>query len=162
MGSPSYCKEIGGADCDDQKSNPIASSPCKKPKIDWFYSTRKKMALLKHNPSQTRITDYYSIANKVNLLAKSKRELMNAFHHAGDQHTRQVDFHSFFNKIIANAEKDASKLPHSRRHDSVVKKFATSLFLYGGPMAYNLIHQNMPDALPSLRTVQRMIHADYH
>lgn len=26
----------------------------------------------------------------------------------------------------------------------------------------NLIHQNMPTALPSLRTVQQMIHAEYH
>ena len=29
-------------------------------------------------------------------------------------------------------------------------------------MAYNLIHQNMPTALPSLRTIQRQIHSEYH
>ena len=148
MGSPSYCKEIGGADCDDPDC--IVTSPHKKPKVDWSYSTRKKMQFLKHDSSQTRITDYYDIVNQVDLLRKSKPELMNAFHFAGNEHTRQADFHSFFNKIIANAENNASKLPHLRRHDSVIKKFATSLFLYGGPMAYHLIHQNMPDALPSL------------
>ena len=29
-------------------------------------------------------------------------------------------------------------------------------------MAYNLVHQNMPDALPCLRTVQENIHAEYY
>jgi len=44
----------------------------------------------------------------------------------------------------------------------VVKKFATSLFLYAGSMAYNLVHRNMPAALPSLRTVQGAIRSQYH
>ena len=118
--------------------------------------------LLQHDSSQTSITDYYDIANQIDLLAKSKPELMNVFHHASDEvklvFTKQTNFHSFFQQIIANAE----KLPHVRRHTLVIKKFATSLFLYGGLMAYNLIHQNMPTALPLLQTVQRMIHAEYH
>ena len=29
------------------------------------------------------------------------------------------------------------------------------------PRAYNFMHENMPHALPSLRTVQRIIHSDY-
>lgn len=37
----------------------------------------------------------------------------------------------------------------------MIKKF---VFVWGT----NGLHQNMLDALPSLRTVQRMIHADYH
>ena len=91
---------------------------------------------------------------------------MNALHHAKNEFkqvcAKKTHFQSFFQQIIANAEKNAEKSPHTRRHSSVIKKFATSLFLYGGPMAYNLIHQNMPTALPSLRTVQWMIHAEYH
>lgn len=52
--------------------------------------------------------------------------------------------------------------PHGRRHSEVVKKFATSLFLYAGSVAYSLVHQNMPTALPCLCTVQESIHAEYH
>lgn len=29
-------------------------------------------------------------------------------------------------------------------------------------MAYNLLHQNMPTALPSLRTIQRQVYSEYH
>jgi len=29
-------------------------------------------------------------------------------------------------------------------------------------MAYNLVHKNMPTALPSLHTVQGVIHSQYH
>ena len=63
---------------------------------------------------------------------------------------------------MSNAERNVSKHPQGRRHSLVVKKFATSLFLYAGSIAYNLIHQNMPTALPSLRTIPSSIHSQYH
>ena len=63
------------------------------------------------------------------------------------------DVCTFSKEIVDNAEKNTAKFPQSRRHDEVIKKFATSLLLYGGPMAYILIHKNMETALPSLRTV---------
>ena len=36
-----------------------------------------------------------------------------------------------------------------------------ALFIYAGPMAFEYIHQNMPEALPSLRTVQNLVHGHY-
>ena len=33
--------------------------------------------------------------------------------------------------------------------------------LYAGPMAYNFIHGNIPVAIPSLRSIQRILQADY-
>ena len=53
------------------------------------------------------------------------------------------DLGTFLKKIVENAKKNTAKFPQSRRHDEIIKKFATSLLLYGGPMAYNLIHKNM-------------------
>ena len=47
------------------------------------------------------------------------------------------------------------------RHPEILKKFATALFIYAGPLAYEFIQQNMPEALPSLRTVQTTIHVEY-
>ena len=42
-----------------------------------------------------------------------------------------------------------------------MKKISTSLFIYAGPLAYSFVHQNMPQSLPSLKTVQRIVHNEY-
>ena len=73
-----------------------------------------------------------------------------------------MEFKSFFQQIISNVERNALKHPHGRRHSEVVKKFATSLFLYAGSMAYNLVHEIMPAVLPCLYTMQETIHAEYN
>ena len=89
---------------------------------------------------------------------------MNAFQYANDElrqmHSAEsvqllTEPQSLFQRLLSNAENNALKVPQARTHSTVIKKFSTSLYLYGGPMAYNLIHQNMPTALPSLRTIQR-------
>ena len=79
---------------------------------------------------------------------------MNNFSFSTDQTSSQSsdsskrkDFSTFFKQIVDNAKKNIGKLPQSRRHSEVIKKFSTSLLLYGGPMAYNLIQKNMEDAL---------------
>ncbi len=48
-----------------------------------------------------------------------------------------------------------------RRHNETIKKFATILYIYTGSMAYEFIHRNLPEALPSLRTVPSLIHSEY-
>ena len=53
-------------------------------------------------------------------------------------------------QLVVNAEKNALKLPQQRRHELVLKTFATSLYILSGPMAYNFIHRNLPEAIPSL------------
>ena len=64
-------------------------------------------------------------------------------------------------QVILNAEANADKAGTGRRHPLILKKFATALFIYAGPLAYEFLQQNMPEALPSIRTVQRNIHEDY-
>ena len=70
-------------------------------------------------------------------------------------------FTAVFQRLIANAERNLNKQPQQVRHDIILKKFATSLFIYCGSRAYTFIHNNMPQALPSLRTVQRFVAKDY-
>lgn len=64
-------------------------------------------------------------------------------------------------QLLSNAIRNANKVPKGRRHDIVIKKFAISLFILSGPMAYNFFCQNLPEALPCLRTVQRMVSSEY-
>jgi len=44
---------------------------------------------------------------------------------------------------------------------TILKQFATALFIYSGPLAYEFMHHNINGALPSLRTVQRAVHSEY-
>lgn len=59
------------------------------------------------------------------------------------------------NQLMLNAEKNVQILPNQRQHNELLKKFATSLLTFTGP--YEFVQQNMSEALPSLRTVQRIV-----
>ena len=128
------------------------------------------MSLLKHDPSQMRLTQYYDLINQIDLLTKSTPELTKAFNKASIErskilntsslHRKPLEFQSFFQKIVCNADNNACKQLQGRRHCEIVKSLP--LYLYAGSMAYNLVQQNMTTALPCLRTVQRNLHSEYH
>lgn len=128
---------------------------------DWSWSTRKKLLLLKSasDPAQTRITSFFNLIDSVNSILSSKPEIN---HLIQDSTTgRSVSFSPLFKCLIQNAERNLEKVPQQVRHSTLLKKFATSLLIYCGPMAYNFISCNLPRALPCLRTVQRNIAAEY-
>jgi len=63
-------------------------------------------------------------------------------------------FGTVLKQLFLSAEKkNHERSPTHRRHPSILKKFATVVFILAGPMVYELIQQNMPQALPSVRTV---------
>lgn len=64
-------------------------------------------------------------------------------------------------RLILNAENNASRPHQGRRHDAIVKKFATSLFIFSGPLAYSFLQQNLPLSLPCLRSIQRSVSQEY-
>lgn len=64
-------------------------------------------------------------------------------------------------EMFSNAKKNMENIPQQGCREEVLKKFATSLFIYSGPMAYHFIHQNLPEVLPLLRTVQRIVSHKY-
>ena len=64
-------------------------------------------------------------------------------------------------QLMINAEKNVGKTNSQKRHSLVLKKFSTLLLINAGSMAYEFIHKNMPEALPSLRTVQSIIYKEY-
>jgi len=63
--------------------------------------------------------------------------------------------------LIKNAEKNAYAYPTQQRHSEVMTKFATALFILSGPFAYEYLHKNLQQALPSTRSIQRAIHSQY-
>lgn len=64
-------------------------------------------------------------------------------------------------QLMINAEENNGKNVRQRRHPLTLKKFGTLLYIYAGSMAYEFIHRNMAEALPSLRTVQSLVHSQY-
>jgi len=165
--APPYCEIMGRADSKVENACFLAY----KPTTDWSQNARKN---LKYDPDQNRITDFYSIADKVEVMISSSPRLVSVFkfspictdcpnQDSAMNNINNSTFHSFFATLVQNAYKNVDKsVPQSRRYDVIIKKFSTSLLLYSGPMAYNFIQKNMENALPSLRTVQRIIKAQYH
>ena len=63
--------------------------------------------------------------------------------------------------LIKSARRNAYAYPTQRRHSEVMTKFATALFIFGGPFANEFLHKNLQQALPSTRSIQRAIHSQY-
>ena len=130
----------GGILADDQR--PL------KPCIDWFRETRKKLSFLKagSDPAQHKITEFCDTLLNVQSLIECNPDVM-------QECPSTEKFSAIFQRLISNAERNVDKQPQQIRHDIILKKFATFLFIYCGSRAYNFIHSNMPQALPSLRTL---------
>lgn len=125
----------------------------KSPKVylNWSYAARKNKKRLEYDPTQLRLTEYLQITDKqikeVDMVLKDLQPKK--------QSDKKQFSTAFFQQLLQNAYNNCSHLPQSRRHSEVVKKFSLSLLLRTGSTGYQLLHKNMPEALPSLSTVQR-------
>ena len=136
---------------------------------NWLYSSRQKRLLEKvaADPLQTRITDYWNLSdidNVQRLVSENRRLSMLLQQFSTVENSELVPENSFgtiLKQLFLSAEKNRECCPTHRRHPSILKKFATIVYILAGPMAYELIQQNMPQALPSIRTVQSAIHSEY-
>jgi hypothetical protein len=142
------------------------SSVVAKPSTDWSRTTRKSLALLKSSadPTQSKITSFFEVVDKVAALVEESStisEMMQALQDRRGFERHTNGFSPLFRQLMLNAEKNIEKLPKQRPHQELLKKFSISLFIYCGPIAYDFIQSNMPEALPSLRTVQRDVSNDY-
>ena len=75
--------------------------------------------------------------------------------------SHDASFTPILRQLILNAERNLDQAPNHRRHSEILKQFSTALLIYAGPLTYDFIQKNLPEALPSLRTVQRIICSDY-
>ena len=115
-----------------------------KPHTDWSRKTRKSLALMKAaaNPTQPKITSFFQIVDNMEKLVEQNLEIKELMRVAQSQRReREVENICPLHKhLLSNAERNAQMLPQQRRHEQVMKKFATSFFIYLGPMAYEFLH----------------------
>jgi hypothetical protein len=106
---------------------------------------------------------FFSLVDQIEVLLKENEKLscMISSQESAGQDRLDVMLSSVLKRKLLNAESNSQKFAKHRRYDSVLTKFATSLFIFAGPLAYNFVQSNMPNALPSLRTVQRKVNSDY-
>ena len=135
---------------------------------DWSRSARNKRKLMHmgDHDDQTFITDYYSILDNIQHLINENKKLSLILHNliqenSESENSKELEFTPVLKHIILNAERNAVQMPKCRRHPEILKKFCTALFIYAGPLAYEFMQQNMPQALPCLRTVQHIVHSEY-
>ena len=169
--SPIISDLVGGAetkvlDCQESYQTPTT---------EWSRKSRKQLSTLKMatDPSQTKITDYFEIIDQIEAITNSNPEFNNILQEACKiQQQRLSASHNFtastegfsplLKQLLTNAKANVDKMvPQAKRHNAIIKKFSTSLLIYAGPRAYNFLHVNMPQAIPSLRTIQRVVQSEY-
>ena len=138
----------------------VIKSPDQNVLIDWSYTTRKNKMKLKCDPDQTYITEYFPFLDKVNKIFQENQ--LSALATSSTSKSESVRYStSLFQSLLSNALNNVNQVPKRRRHSEVMKKFAISLLFTAGSLAYELVHKNMPEAFPSLRTVQKEVNKKY-
>ena len=114
-------------------------------------------------PSPVICASYFNFVKDIEKLVAENHTHVKCFYPTDTRQAALKDgtFTPLYRCLMDNAQLNANKLPKERRHDHVTKKISTSLFIYARPLAYYFVHQNMPQALSSLRTFQRIVHNEY-
>ena len=147
----------------------LKAPQCHKSVLDFSRDARNQRAIeaAGSDLNQSLITDYNFVVDEVELLTRENK-ILHGLGTTISQHLKQVSssfptcFPSVLQHLLTNASKNADKAPNGRRHLEVVKKFALSLFIYTGPLAYNFLQQNISLALSSLRTVQTQVFSEFN
>ena len=136
-------------------------------KSKWSRSYRTQHALKQAtlDPRQSKLTDYFQVLDKIERIVRENAKLSHLLKQQSLGPSNSVpsldQLTPILKGIIRNAEKNVNRTATGRRHPYMIKQFATALFIYAGPLAYEFLQQNMPEALPSLRTVQHNVHKEY-
>ena len=134
--------------------------------LDWSRTARKKRKLdiAASDNQQTLITDYIEVLDEVHHLLKQNAhlsELLKKQLATRMSNTPALSAGSILDRITTAIKTNSGKNPKQRRHDENIKKFSTALYILCGSMAYEFIHKNLPQAMPSVRTIQSTIHSQY-
>ena len=130
---------------------------------NWSRKTRSYIKNLSASKNSHKITEYVPIVNQIDKLILENKQL-STFINSNLQPSKpsQVIFNSaFLQKLYENSVINASRKPNGHRHNEIVIKFSTSLFIWSGPIAYEFLHRNMPAAIPSISLIRNKIHSQY-
>jgi len=110
----------------------------------------------------SKITDYYTVLNKLQLLIQENEELKKNLEQAMSaalkvESTQTPPKLSFMLELLLqSAKKNAMKKTGGERYDEVIKALGHILFHVGGLQLYEILCKNLP--FPSVSTIRRMIY----
>ena len=134
---------------------------------DWSRKSRSYLKTLSVSNKMHKITEYFPILNQIDKLIFENKRLSKFIQSELAKHTNEISTNSqkftskFLNKLFENSIKNADRNPRGRHHNEVITKFAISLFIWSGPMAYEFLHKNLPEAIPSTSLIRDKIHSQY-
>ncbi|KAE8743742.1 hypothetical protein FOCC_FOCC009616 [Frankliniella occidentalis] len=126
---------------------------------------RHRRALKRNLQSQTMITSYFPLLNRLEILIAENNELRSCLKNYVDVNRAQVpdkvvpeNHGKFITDLLSAAEKNVGRSLLGRRFDSHLKLFACYIFMLGGRFLYDVLRANITE-LPSPVTVCRTISA---
>ena len=94
--------------------------------MDWSRKTRKQLSLLKYEPAQTKLTDYFTLLDEIENVMQKHPELNKVVANIDSQrrpflpNNCESNFCPLFKQLLINAYQNVDKIPTSRRHDKIV------------------------------------------
>ncbi len=114
------------------------------------------------------MTTYFEVLDKIGVLMKKNKLLSAMLSKRGGTNDdnslaslANSNSKNILHELLGNVVTNIKRKHKGQRHSKVMKKFATVLYIYAGSMSYEFIQKNLPEAFPSLRTVQSLIHSQY-
>ena len=131
------------------------------------FKEKRSLELAASHLLQSRITDYWKSSFQTPLSSYSTKmkkiqDLQRTVMMPDQNPVKTKSYDNLLQEIINTADQNYCKFPTRRRYSPTIKKFATALFLYSGPLAYEFLQQNIPQAMPCTRTIQNAIYAEYN
>ncbi|KAK3921604.1 Sugar fermentation stimulation protein-like protein [Frankliniella fusca] len=123
-------------------------------------SQRIKRGLGRHIEGQSRITCYFPVFNQIELTLKSNQEMIDALTaRCGElsisKSAGKFNLSFLLRTLMLTAIQNSERKNHRQRYDEDVKLFSLYLFIVGGRGLYEFLRVNLPNPLPSIRTVER-------
>lgn len=116
------------------------------------------------SPGETRITEFYNIMNKIQILASKNQileEALEAIKSNLENHT--VSFQLTQNHVVGNTENHLLTLllnsakKTGYRYDDTIKMFMAYLKMLGGKLFYETLHANLTFCIPSPSGINKYI-----
>nr|CAI5841425.1 unnamed protein product [Callosobruchus analis] len=138
----------------------VLPSTSKWKQLKYQRSSRTKRSRERLDLNQTSITNFFTIVDKVYKVLNDSAGKDNTFFHtvfSSESKVNQNDLGSFLNKLLEISRRNVQGPKNKNFYDRALKRFAIYIYYVGGGLLYETLHANLPQALPSITTLNRFL-----
>lgn len=144
---------------DEASSFAVSSEPQKSKWKSEKYSRRERL-FRQHqvfDTTQSKITDFYEIIQKVTKAIESSEELKQTFCNSELVASCNKNVNYVMKLLYETATKNMNKKENMNRFSNPLKLFSLYIFLLRGPMTYKFLQKNFKNVFPSITTLNRSL-----